>query len=146
MLSAILRILHSTAKAVDWTHTHADHLQQYKDQGKSASEAYKELTGVNVLDEPSMGGAVGVMDWTGPGLFTDAVMRLVVLSGPLFRGLQSSSCDEVSSRWLMCSYLNVRYGMVWTDLKDLRVPLRVGDVVILPGKSLPCLTPSRVNT
>jgi hypothetical protein len=32
------------------------------------------------------------------------------------------------------SYLNVRYGMVWTDLKDLRVPLRVGDVVILPGK------------
>ena len=32
------------------------------------------------------------------------------------------------------SYLNVRYGLVWTDLKDLRVPLRVGDVVILPGK------------
>jgi len=82
MLSAILRILHSTAKAVDWTHNHADHLQQYKDQGKSGSEAYKELQGVNVLDEPSMGGAVGVMDWTGPGLFTDAVMRLVFLSGP----------------------------------------------------------------
>ena len=32
------------------------------------------------------------------------------------------------------SYLNVRYGLVWTDLKDLQVPLRVGDVVILPGK------------
>jgi len=31
-------------------------------------------------------------------------------------------------------YLNVRFGMVWTDLKDLQVPLRVGDVVILPGK------------
>jgi len=30
-------------------------------------------------------------------------------------------------------YLNVRFGMVWTDLKDLQVPLRVGDVVILPG-------------
>jgi len=24
--------------------------------------------------------------------------------------------------------------MVWTDLKDLRVPLRIGDVVILPGE------------
>ena len=32
------------------------------------------------------------------------------------------------------SYLNVRYGLVWTDLKDLEVPLRVGDVVILPGE------------
>jgi hypothetical protein len=32
------------------------------------------------------------------------------------------------------SYLNVRYGLVWTDLKNLQVPLRVGDVVILPGK------------
>ena len=32
------------------------------------------------------------------------------------------------------SYLNVRYGLVWTDLKDLTVPLRVGDVVVLPGK------------
>jgi hypothetical protein len=28
--------------------------------------------------------------------------------------------------------------MVWTDLKDIQVPLRVGDVVILPGTpSLP---------
>jgi len=77
LLSAILRILHSTAKAIDWTHNHASHLQQYRDQGKSGSNAYKELQGVNVLDEPSMGGAVGVMDWTGPGLFTDAVMRYV---------------------------------------------------------------------
>ena len=77
ILSAILRILHSTAQAVDWTHNHASHLRQYEDQGKAGSEAYKELEGVNVLDEPSMGGAVGVMDWTGPGLFTDAVMRRV---------------------------------------------------------------------
>jgi len=46
----------------------------------------------------------------------------------------------------MCSYLNVRYGMVWTDLKDLRVPLRVGDVVILPGKSLPFPTAFSVDT
>jgi hypothetical protein len=34
---------------------------------------------------------------------------------------------------LISSYLNVRYGLVWTDLRDLHVPLRVGDVVILPG-------------
>lgn len=34
------------------------------------------------------------------------------------------------------SYLDVRYDLVWTDLKDLTVPLRVGDVVILPGKTI----------
>jgi hypothetical protein len=33
------------------------------------------------------------------------------------------------------SYLRVKYGMLWTDLKDLRVPLRVGDVIILPGNA-----------
>jgi hypothetical protein len=37
---------------------------------------------------------------------------------------------------LMKRYLNVHYGLVWTDLKDLQVPLRVGDVVILPGTNL----------
>jgi hypothetical protein len=36
---------------------------------------------------------------------------------------------------LIDRYLNVRFGMVWTDLKDIQVPLRVGDVVILPGSS-----------
>ena len=30
------------------------------------------------------------------------------------------------------SYLRVKYGLLWTDLKDIREPLRVGEVVILP--------------
>ena len=74
LLSTILRILHSTAKAIDWQHSHVDKLEKLRDQGKSRSMAYKELEMVNVLDEPSMGGPLGVMDWTGPGLFTDAVL------------------------------------------------------------------------
>ena len=69
-----MRILHSTAKAIDWTDDHATQLQKLKDQGKKGTQAYKDLERVNVLDEPKMGGAVGVMDWTGPGLFTDAVL------------------------------------------------------------------------
>jgi len=32
------------------------------------------------------------------------------------------------------SYLRVKYGVLWTDLRNLDAPLRVGDVVILPGK------------
>jgi alpha 1,6-mannosyltransferase len=74
LLSTILRILHSTAKALDWQHAHVDKLEKLRDQGKSRTTAYKELEQVNVLDEPAMGGPLGVMDWTGPGLFTDAVL------------------------------------------------------------------------
>nr|XP_019007986.1 uncharacterized protein I206_07154 [Kwoniella pini CBS 10737]OCF46767.1 hypothetical protein I206_07154 [Kwoniella pini CBS 10737] len=66
-LNALLRIYHSTVKAIEWS-------------------------------------PVGVMAWTGPGVWTDAVL----------------------------SYLRVKYGLVWTDLKDLTTPMRIGDVVILP--------------
>lgn len=45
-----------------------------------------------------------MMNWTGPGVWTDAVLR----------------------------YLRVRYGVQWTDLRGLRKPLRVGEVLILP--------------
>lgn len=70
--SAILRILHSTSKAIDWSHTHQTKIDSLKQKGKT-SEA-KELEKISVLDEPRDGGPVGVMDWTGPGLFTDAVL------------------------------------------------------------------------
>lgn len=29
-------------------------------------------------------------------------------------------------------YLNARYDLTWVDLRSLRAPLRVGDVVVLP--------------
>jgi alpha 1,6-mannosyltransferase len=49
-------------------------LQSLKDAGKGGKKVYEETERINVLDEPNMGGPVGVMDWTGPGLFTDAVL------------------------------------------------------------------------
>lgn len=48
---------------------------------------------------------MGVLEWTGPSVFTDAVL----------------------------DYLRARYGLVWRDLKGLTKPLRVGDVIILPS-------------
>jgi alpha 1,6-mannosyltransferase len=47
---------------------------------------------------------VGIMEWTGPGVWTDSVLR----------------------------YLRIKYGVRWTDLRRLAKPLRVGEVVILP--------------
>ena len=37
-------------------------------------------------------------------------------------------------------YLRVKYGVLWTDLRNLHKPLRIGDVVILPGEVIHFLT------
>ena len=103
-LSAVLRVLHSTADAVEWSHTHATQVKQLKELGRYQDSS--NLLHTTVLDEPKQGGPLGVMAWTGPGVWTDAVL----------------------------SYLRVNYGMLWTDLRGLQEPLRVGDVVILPGE------------
>lgn len=50
------------------------------------------------------GSWMSVMEWTGPGIFTDSVFR----------------------------YLAVQHGMTWPIAKNLRRPLRAQDVVILP--------------
>ncbi|OWT37939.1 alpha 1,6-mannosyltransferase [Cryptococcus neoformans Bt1] len=101
-LSAVLRILHSTATAVSWAHENARVVNILKDQGRY--EDAQNLASVSVLNEPKKGGPIGVMAWTGPGVWTDAVL----------------------------SYLKVKYGVQWVDFKGIQEPLRVGDVVILP--------------
>ncbi|WVQ85821.1 hypothetical protein IAT38_007989 [Cryptococcus sp. DSM 104549] len=101
-LNALLRILHSTAHAISWSHQNARVVKILKDQGKYADA--KAVASINVLAEPKDGGPVGVMGWTGPGVWTDAVL----------------------------SYLRVKYGVEWTEFKGIQEPLRIGDVVMLP--------------
>ncbi|EIW69886.1 hypothetical protein TREMEDRAFT_61657 [Tremella mesenterica DSM 1558] len=101
-LQALLRILHSTAHAVQWSHEHRRNLKALTDLGMFREVS--SLREVTVLSEPKGGGPVGVMAWTGPGVWTDAVL----------------------------SYIRVRYGVQWTDLRELKEPLRIGDVMVLP--------------
>ncbi|ODN86100.1 hypothetical protein L198_07393 [Cryptococcus wingfieldii CBS 7118] len=101
-LNALLRILHATSTAIHWSHTQAKVVKILLDQGRYADA--ESLAQVTALNEPKNGGPVGVMAWTGPGVWTDAVL----------------------------SYLKVGWGMRWVDLKGLREPMRVGDVLILP--------------
>lgn len=89
MLQAVLRIAHQTAKAVEWVKE-----REENDINDNAT----------VLSEPRDGGPIGVVNWTGPGVFTDAVL----------------------------AYLQHQYGVHWVDLKGLKKPLRIGDVVVLP--------------
>ncbi|CAE6525282.1 unnamed protein product [Rhizoctonia solani] len=49
-------------------------------------------------------GTVSIMEWTGPGVFTDSVIR----------------------------YLAAEHNMTWAALKNLRKPLRIRDAVVLP--------------
>jgi len=72
-LSAVLRILHSTANAIEWSHQHARDIRHLKELGRYDDS--KALLRTTVLEEPNDGGPVGVMAWTGPGIWTDAVLR-----------------------------------------------------------------------
>jgi alpha 1,6-mannosyltransferase len=145
--------LHATSEASHWAVEHQAQIDILRKEGKEAEAVAMEKIGV--MQEPKEGGPLGVMDWTGPGVWTDAVLRWVsrrrdfgiVRAGVVWLGI-----DVIQWGWrrerdvlrIVCSggaalikhsYLRVQYGVVWTDLKDLSEPLRVGDVVILPGKS-----------
>lgn len=126
MISAILRVLQNTATAINFAQSHyanyTSALAHASSLGPIAingeldlglihdppsiehKEKLERLGEINVLTEPIDGGPLGVINWTGPSVFTDSVL----------------------------SYLFARYGLVWQDLREMRRPLRVGDVLILP--------------
>jgi len=58
---------------------------------------------------------LGVLDWTGPGAFTDAVMR----------------------------YMIARHGVYPRDLDSLPAPARIGDLLILPPYAFTSPSPER---
>ena len=68
----MLRIVHATAEAIDWVHEHVRRIKILNDQGKY--EEANEMRKVTVLNEPKDGGPLGIMAWTGPGVWTDAVL------------------------------------------------------------------------
>lgn len=140
-LSAVLRVTHQTAHAASWAAERWDSLTRSKssllarlsepqprlhpgDKGESDNDAEdspqqvadpeaearrneaiaKALGDTTAISEPRHGGPLGVMEWTGPGIWTDAVV----------------------------TYLRNRWGCEWTELRDMRRPMRVGDVVVLP--------------
>lgn len=101
-LAAVMRMVHQTAKAADWAAARWDKVLALRQAGKW--EAADKLVETHVLKNPKDGGPIGIMNWSGPGVWTDAVLN----------------------------YLRVRYGVRWVDLRGLTEPLRIGDVVVLP--------------
>ncbi|KAG9002496.1 membrane-bound alpha-1,6- mannosyltransferase Initiation-specific [Tulasnella sp. JGI-2019a] len=101
-VDVISRVASSTARAKAWSEDRDKRVVALRQVGK-VDEA-NALARVPLHDNGDNGGYMPVMEWTGPGVFTDAVFR----------------------------YLEARYNVTWPALRMLERPLRVGDVVILP--------------
>jgi alpha 1,6-mannosyltransferase len=117
-LQSALRVLHATAKAATWAANRARklraldlrvrHAQAMTSPSgaelRMAQDDLAKLQATTVLTPLAGGGPVSVLDWTGPGVWTDATL----------------------------DYLAVKYGVKWVDLRGLTVPTRIGDVLVLP--------------
>ena len=101
-LDTLLGITRSTAAAYEWERD--QHTSHQPPPAVAANPVVEKPSPPTLTSEPSEGGPVGIMEWTGPGVWTDSVLR----------------------------YLRIKYGVRWTDLRRLAKPLRVGEVVILP--------------
>ncbi|KAG8877851.1 membrane-bound alpha-1,6- mannosyltransferase Initiation-specific [Tulasnella sp. 331] len=102
LLDVISRVVSSTAHAKAWSDDRDKRVAALQEAGRI--EEANAFASVPLFDNDNNGGYMSVMEWTGPGIFTDAVFR----------------------------YLDARYNVTWPALKGLERPLRVGDVMILP--------------
>ncbi|WVQ81321.1 hypothetical protein IAT38_003444 [Cryptococcus sp. DSM 104549] len=95
-LDAVRRVVNASHVVQDWEEWREGELARLEQEGKK-----KEA---NELRGQGKEHAMSVMEWTGPGLFTDSVL----------------------------SYLLARYDVSWHRLRGLDHPLRIGDVLVLP--------------
>ncbi|KAK4684830.1 hypothetical protein P7C73_g5330, partial [Tremellales sp. Uapishka_1] len=92
---------------VQWTLLAKPHHPVLLDVLGRALRTARDVREAEERTEQGQGAAPNVLDWTGPGVFTDAVFR----------------------------YLLVRYGVSPIDLSGITRPVRIGDVVIMPEHS-----------
>ncbi|WWC72912.1 uncharacterized protein I206_106876 [Kwoniella pini CBS 10737] len=95
-LDAVRRVINSTRVVENWENWRINEIEILKSKGENEK--------VEELKSQHRDHAMNVMEWTGPGLFTDAVV----------------------------TFLLARYNVSWHRLRSLDHPLRIGDVLILP--------------
>ncbi|KAG8753624.1 membrane-bound alpha-1,6- mannosyltransferase Initiation-specific [Ceratobasidium sp. 423] len=92
LIDTIRRVHHVTAVA---------EANKAKNKTSDATDSKEHWVGGELLRDD---GTVSIMEWTGPGVFTDSVIR----------------------------YLAAEHNITWPALKNLRKPLRIRDAVVLP--------------
>ncbi|ORY33027.1 hypothetical protein BCR39DRAFT_520802 [Naematelia encephala] len=98
-IDAARRVVNNTKEVMDWEADKAAairHLEEERPEGWEDEVQEMQKWGRERI--------MNVMEWTGPGLFTDSVL----------------------------SFLLARYQVTWHRLRGLDHPLRIGDVLILP--------------
>lgn len=116
----------ATARAKAWSDDRDKCVDALREAGKiQEAEAFASVPLVEIVNN---GGYMSVLEWTGPGIFTDAVFRYVDSQTWDPRVLPPGCLLKTSP----LSYLGARYNVTWPALKGLERPLRVGDVIILP--------------
>ncbi|KAJ1310203.1 hypothetical protein OPQ81_006946 [Rhizoctonia solani] len=93
-------ILIDTVRRVLYTTIIAE-ANKAKNESSNVTDSKKNWVGGELVRDD---GTVSIMEWTGPGVFTDSVIR----------------------------YLAAEHNVTWPVLKDLRKPLRIRDAVVLP--------------
>jgi alpha 1,6-mannosyltransferase len=66
-------IQRQTAVALEWLAERPLEIARLHAEGDD--DAVRKLSEANMASEPKDGGPLGVMEWTGPGLWTDCVLR-----------------------------------------------------------------------
>lgn len=102
-LDVLLQITRQSAYAYDWQEQKPARVKALREAGYG--EEADKLEHATISSEPKEGGPLGIIHWTGPGVWTDAVLR----------------------------YLDLKYGLSWNILKNLQEPLRIGEITILPS-------------
>ncbi|KAK6906414.1 hypothetical protein L486_06022 [Kwoniella mangroviensis CBS 10435] len=95
-LDAVRRVVNATRVVETWENWRSAEIEKLLGEGREAD--------AQELQNQHRDMAMNVMEWTGPGLFTDSVL----------------------------SFLLARYNVTWHRLRGLNHPLRIGDVLILP--------------
>ncbi|WWD21213.1 hypothetical protein CI109_105697 [Kwoniella shandongensis] len=98
-IDAARRVVNSTKVVQEWETWKTEEIERLEEEKEEGWEKT-----VKELGEQGKDHAMSVMEWTGPGLFTDSVM----------------------------AYILARYNVTWHRLRGLDHPLRIGDVLIMP--------------
>ncbi|TYJ57723.1 hypothetical protein B9479_001577 [Cryptococcus floricola] len=98
-LDAVRRVVNASHVVEDWEKWREGEIERLELEKADGWEK-----AVEDLKKQKRDHAMNVMEWTGPGLFTDSVL----------------------------AFLLARYNVTWHRLRGLHHPLRIGDVLILP--------------
>jgi alpha 1,6-mannosyltransferase len=120
-LDAVRRVVNATRVVQIWDQDRTARIEQLeRDHPQGWEDQVRKLQG------EGKDHAMSVMEWTGPGLFSDAVLSCVIHL--------SITCLVVKrdDQLIRCRFLLARYNVTWHRLRALDHPLRIGDVLILP--------------